>query len=226
MKNVRLIEIELHSYCNRKCEFCPNSYIDRTFKRRLNIEKLYINVIVPLKNIEYSGYISFSRYNEPLADREHLINVLKLFNLHLPKAKLVFNTNGDYNTKNIPYADITIMDYDNLLPFVPNDRGGSLKQYSKVKRTIPCYEPKYFIGVDYTGDVVPCCNIRGDNINHKKFIFGNIYNDSIISIYNNISSKKFRQNCELGNFSEICKYCSKKPGRYTRDKPDKNGDMT
>lgn len=29
MKNLRLIEIELFSYCNRKCNWCPNKYIDR-----------------------------------------------------------------------------------------------------------------------------------------------------------------------------------------------------
>jgi pyruvate formate-lyase activating enzyme-like uncharacterized protein len=29
MKNLRLVEIELFNYCNRECEWCPNSLIDR-----------------------------------------------------------------------------------------------------------------------------------------------------------------------------------------------------
>ena len=27
--NIRLVEIEIFSFCNRKCLFCPNSFIDR-----------------------------------------------------------------------------------------------------------------------------------------------------------------------------------------------------
>ena len=28
-KHLKLIEIEVFSFCNRKCWYCPNSYIDR-----------------------------------------------------------------------------------------------------------------------------------------------------------------------------------------------------
>ena len=38
MKNLRLLEIELFSYCNRKCKWCPNKEIDRTFYKELDIQ--------------------------------------------------------------------------------------------------------------------------------------------------------------------------------------------
>lgn len=33
--NLRLIELELWAYCNRKCSWCPNSFIDRQKNRTM-----------------------------------------------------------------------------------------------------------------------------------------------------------------------------------------------
>ena len=64
---LKLIEIETFSYCNRKCWFCPNSTIDRHSGSTAMPEEMYLSIINQLSEIDYSGEITYSRYNEPLA---------------------------------------------------------------------------------------------------------------------------------------------------------------
>ena len=68
IKNLRLIEIELFSFCNRKCKWCPNFYIDRNSNIFYLNKQIFINLVKELKEINYSNYITFSRYNEPLSN--------------------------------------------------------------------------------------------------------------------------------------------------------------
>ena len=63
MKSVRLIVIEIHSYCNRTCWFCPNSFLDRKHKTKMK-EWVYLKILQELKDIEYDGVISFSTIDE------------------------------------------------------------------------------------------------------------------------------------------------------------------
>jgi hypothetical protein len=97
-QQLRLIEIELFSYCNRRCWYCPNSYIDRISKNQYLPEALYLKVLDELAAIEYSQEITYSRYNEPLAFRDHFLQSVAQARQRLPHAKLRTNTNGDYLT--------------------------------------------------------------------------------------------------------------------------------
>lgn len=109
MNQIRLIEIELHSFCNRKCNWCPNKDIDRTHIQWLD-DKVFKKLINEI--IEYKGAITFSRYNEPLShDIEEHLRIIK----NKIDCKLVTNTNGDF-LKTIPplLDEITIMNYDNI----------------------------------------------------------------------------------------------------------------
>lgn len=116
IRDLRLIEIELHEYCNRKCKWCPNSFIDRIGHTKLD-KNIYINLIKELKDNNYIGAISYSRYNEPLAEIDMLKEYTKLTKELLPNVKLVSNTNGDYiskeNLEGLYIDELTIMDYDN-----------------------------------------------------------------------------------------------------------------
>lgn len=98
-KNLYLIEIEIASYCNRKCWFCPNSTIDRHSSNIKMEEELYLKIIDNLKDINYSNKVSFHRFNEPLADREFIIKRVKQARNALPNANLQIFTNGDYLTR-------------------------------------------------------------------------------------------------------------------------------
>lgn len=94
---VRLVEIEVFSYCNRVCWFCPNRDGARLGENRYMSEALYSSIISQLASIDYSGKISYSRYNEPLADRV-ILRRLQEARLALPHAALHTNTNGDFVT--------------------------------------------------------------------------------------------------------------------------------
>jgi radical SAM protein with 4Fe4S-binding SPASM domain len=94
-KFLRFIEIETFSFCNRQCYFCPNSKVDRRSKNEFMPEETYISILKSLQEIDYDGYVSYSRYNEPLADRIILTRI-KQARQYLPNAFLYSHTNGDY----------------------------------------------------------------------------------------------------------------------------------
>jgi MoaA/NifB/PqqE/SkfB family radical SAM enzyme len=93
--SVNQVEIETFTYCNRTCWFCPNSRIDRRSENRYMDEGLYLRILSELAAIEYNQVITYSRYNEPLADRIILTRLRQARQI-LPKACLSTHTNGDY----------------------------------------------------------------------------------------------------------------------------------
>ena len=95
-KNLKLIEIETFSFCNRKCWFCPNSFIDRISTNVVMNEETYLDLLNQLAEINYDGELTYSRYNEPLAKKDIIIKRIKQAREKLPKAVLRTNTNGDY----------------------------------------------------------------------------------------------------------------------------------
>ena len=92
---VSYVEVEVHSFCNRTCWFCPNSFIDRRTTRNYMDETRYLQMLDDLAAIEYSHTIGFSRYNEPTAD-EIFVKRLAQAHTRLPKASLLAHTNSDY----------------------------------------------------------------------------------------------------------------------------------
>lgn len=205
-----------------------------------------------LQSINYNNYISFSRYNEPLANIPYLLKSISILKKYAPSAKYVTNTNGDFLTKDnikqlIWYIDeLTVMDYDcngredlrkilnnvitvnnvdygelngmkvciNHNTFDKNSRGGILDEYNCHRNIDKCFEPIYFMAIDYNGNAMPCCNFRSDYSKHKKFMLGNLYNTSLLDIIK-YNSEKINK---LTNCLYIeCKVCNKITGRYTRD---------
>jgi radical SAM protein with 4Fe4S-binding SPASM domain len=98
-KDLHLIEIELFSFCNRTCWFCPNSVIDRRSKNIEMSEKTYLSILEQLRDIEFNGEITYSRYNEPLSQKELFLKRIAQARELLPNCKLKTNTNGDYLTQ-------------------------------------------------------------------------------------------------------------------------------
>lgn len=240
ISQLRLIELELFSFCNRTCNFCPNHYIDRLSDNKILDINIFKNLIQELKENNYKGVISFSRYCEPFAFRDILEARIMYIRKHLPDVKLVSNTNGDYDWEGIDLDELTIMDYDIKLPkeelgvynrsskpFIVrkmrlgkiNNRGGALGIRKKFIRDFPCYEPSYFVGIDFNGSVNPCCNIRSDIKIHKSYVSGTLKTHTLEEILNFESTKKFRSNVKSCKFDNICVSCSKRAGRYTSDKP-------
>jgi len=233
LDKIRLIEIELTSQCNRTCEFCPNSYIDRHSENIKLNKHIFENLIQELAKHNYSNFISFSRYNEPFMHKGILNKRIKYIRQHLKNVTLVTNTNGDFDISNVDIDQITEMDYEhNKQCFISedksyrvmrlgviNNRAGALNIKQK-ERDFPCYEPTYFVGIDFNGDVMPCCNLRHDIKKHKPFILGNLGRNSLEEILNSNKAIEFREAATSGNplyLPEPCKECLKTEGRYTRE---------
>ena len=264
--NLKLVEIEIFNYCNRTCEFWPNVTIDRKSAVIELPESCFLNTLQELKDQNFKGYVTFSRYNEPLSQDELLKKRAKQVREYLPNVTLIFNTNGDFLTKKrldgLDVDEISVMDYDNKgiqkckkrlervgvditeidYPFIKgnrgkikflyyvdfvenhtlwNDRGGALEELSlKERRTEPCLEPDRFIGVDYNGNIMPCCVTRSDIDSHQDFILGNIKEQSVMDIFNSERAKTIREKAMKGDFDDDmkpCHYCPYELGRYRRD---------
>lgn len=75
-----------------------------------------------------------------------------------------------------------------------------------------CYYPWVYPQITSNGEVLPCCVIPQfgsyDTI-VKKYSFGNVINQPIRNIWNNLKARKFRQ---LHSNTFPCKYCSKNKG--------------
>ena len=231
LSQIKLVEIELSSYCNRTCGWCPNSYIDRVSENNHLDFDVLTDLINELAEKGFAGVISFSRYNEPFADPESLTKAYNLIKEKLPDVKMVANTNGDFDYSSfIGKIEITEMDYDhNKEETVQDDfrvmrldnvnnRGGALKIKQDFKRTTPCYEPQQFVGINYDGTVSPCCNIRNDIPKHKPFIIGDLHDMNLEELLRQLHVRDFRERTSWGRydyFPEPCKHCDKKAGRYT-----------
>lgn len=98
--SVEQVEIETFTYCNRVCWFCPNAHIDRRSNNHYMDEDLYLRILADLNSIDYGGSITYSRYNEPLADRIILTRIRQAREA-LPNAILFTHTNGDYLNKEL-----------------------------------------------------------------------------------------------------------------------------
>lgn len=116
MKNIKNIEIELFSYCNRKCLWCPNQIIDRNINKEIDIE-IFEKIIQELKENNYKGNIILSRYNEPFSYIKNLKERVNYIRSNLD-ANIIVNTNGDYlskiNITNLNIDQLLVMDYDNI----------------------------------------------------------------------------------------------------------------
>jgi len=94
--NVQIVEIEPHSYCNRKCWFCPNSFIDRTGPVKHIDNKVYWQLLKDLESIGYDETICFAGWSEPFSHPAELLLLVKQARQMLPNALLMTNTNTDY----------------------------------------------------------------------------------------------------------------------------------
>ena len=92
---VKRIVIETSSYCNRRCVFCPNADGNRLAPQRKMPPEMFETVIGDLAEIDFDGLILFHLYNEPLANQDIFDQIATARRL-LPRAKLSFNSNGDY----------------------------------------------------------------------------------------------------------------------------------
>ncbi len=98
MKLPEFIEVEIGSYCNRRCPWCPNGWHDRGQRRESMVDATWAALLKDLAQHDYSGWFAFHNYNEPMAD-PRLNERISEARAHLPNARLELHTNGDFLDK-------------------------------------------------------------------------------------------------------------------------------
>lgn len=94
---VSRVEVETHSYCNRRCDYCPNVVGDRLGPNVRLKQSLYDRLLSDLAEVSFKGSLVLNSYNEPLFDRAILDRIAEA-RAALPKARIMVYTNGDYLT--------------------------------------------------------------------------------------------------------------------------------
>ena len=122
LKNVTSLEVEIFSKCNRKCNWCPNSVVDRFSNNIYMSEEVYLKFLHDInKEMEDKEglKISYSRYNEPFFDVELLKKRINQAKEIIPTIITECNTNGDVlrkkgkeALKGLNLDLLNIMDYD------------------------------------------------------------------------------------------------------------------
>lgn len=54
----RMVEIEINSQCNRKCSYCPNSFMKRKEQGEME-SKVFYKLLESLRKIKFDGRISY-----------------------------------------------------------------------------------------------------------------------------------------------------------------------
>lgn len=88
------IQIQTIDYCNRKCPWCPNKYLNKT-SDMIMTEEIFHRILNQLKKLNYRGAIHPYLMGEPLADTrfiEHIQVIREMF----PLNAILINTNGDF----------------------------------------------------------------------------------------------------------------------------------
>ncbi|MEW5847709.1 MAG: radical SAM/SPASM domain-containing protein [Myxococcota bacterium] len=95
----QFVEVEIGTYCNRRCAWCPNGWHDRGTREQWLAEETWLALLQDLGRHDFRGWFAFHNYNEPMADPNLMTRVAQARE-QLPHAKLTIYTNGDFLTAN------------------------------------------------------------------------------------------------------------------------------
>ena len=87
------IVVEIGSYCNRRCAWCPNGWHQRGRRREHMDEAVWRALLEDLGAAEYRGGLAFHNYNEPLADPSLYDKIAQVRRL-VPDARPTVYSNG------------------------------------------------------------------------------------------------------------------------------------
>jgi MoaA/NifB/PqqE/SkfB family radical SAM enzyme len=144
-------------------------------------------------------YLSFSgnRRGQYLYAKKQCENYIEKIGL---KAIEAYNYDNDIVRYVIPLERMNVSVFVRDFQKCGVDRGGVLKDFSKTMRVSPCASPFKQLSIDWTGDVLSCCNLRGDIEAHKPYILGNAATETIQNIFYSEIANKLRG--QLAGFGE------------------------
>jgi len=225
------IAIETSTYCNRNCYYCPNSV--NPLPREWMPEELFQRIIGNLRDIGYSGSVSYQTYGEPLLD-ERLVDLVRYSRQNLPRGVfLKVLSNGDFLTMELFESlieagmneiHVTLHDMDpsaamkRLQPLIDrhpshiraNPIHGSrylTNRGGAIELDVPSRIRRcFYLGtavINRKGDMLLCCNDY-----FQTHVFGNVMNKSIEEIWKGTEFKRVRRQAWKGRpVLEICRRC-------------------
>lgn len=87
------INIETSTVCNRACYYCANA-TDPAKKQEYISSEVFSRILANLKDMRWSGNVSFNFVNEPLLD-PNLVRLVRLVRRTCPRSRLIVYSNGD-----------------------------------------------------------------------------------------------------------------------------------
>jgi len=221
------IQIQTVDACNRRCSFCPRSYIRGTGKRmKINVFK---NIIDQLADIGYWGRVTPYLKGEPLLD-DRMVDLIRYIRKKLPENFIFLSTNGDLLTKQLSkdlqdagvnFLKVSAYDWEThhkvlgwpgvrVWPFYDhgtenfNNRGGNIDVGSG-PYTGYCARPFQQMYIDYDGKAVICCSDY-----KREAIMGDVIADGILDVWNNEKYAKYRRSLKRGirKGLALCEKCN------------------
>ena len=225
-----MVAIETNTVCTRTCYYCP-----RTIEESLVLDsELFYSVINQLKEWGFSGKLVPNGYNEPLTDKR-LPEFVAYARYKLPNSIIQINTNGDLlNRKKLEnllssgvsvlkvslhepasqqeedrlrelareFKTISVVDLRRASRTKPLSNIGGLVEFRSVVTGTNCYNINA-MSIRADGNVALCCqDVK------KKYVFGNVKEESVETIWNKKEYIKLREDLNRGEFNiPICQKC-------------------
>jgi MoaA/NifB/PqqE/SkfB family radical SAM enzyme len=87
------LQIGTIDFCNRKCSWCPESYLGKTPDRIMPMD-MYEHILDDLSKSKYLGKLHLYLMNEPLCD-PRIHDMIKMARSKFPVNIIFISTNGD-----------------------------------------------------------------------------------------------------------------------------------
>ena len=225
------ISIEISTYCNRKCWYCPNK--DNETPKEFMSWDVFKKIVNDLKSIKYSGLVHYALYNEPLFD-DRLEEFVAYISANLPNATQVLLSNGDI--LDVDRANKLIKSGIDKIVITVHDKNPerNVKRLEPVKKVL---KDKIHIQTSYDlylsnkagmvdvkdqkkqanykicplvrslnvtkeGNIIICCNDY-----YRKHVMGNIMESDILTVWNSYSDIREKLLKENVAVFDICKKC-------------------
>lgn len=224
------IQIQTIDYCNRKCDWCPNKYLDKT-PDSLMTEEIFYKILSDLKELNYIGAIHPYLMGEPLCDKR-FADLVRVIRREFPYSRILINTNGDFlkDRRDVEelieagLTDIIINLYDNrnnhLIKEIVGLPGVTIKTISQLRRFFfnraglvkgrgrgykSCSYILDKMCINYRGDVILCC---ADYF--YQVVFGNVMEMKLWDIWNSERYLYYRREHRAGrgHLRPLCSECN------------------
>ena len=226
------IQIGTIDYCNRKCPWCPESYLDKKPDQLMDMDT-YKHILNDLSECKYNGRLHLYLMGEPLCD-PRIREMISMARKQFPDNIIFLSTNGDKlngleSVKSLIDSGLTwlaISDYDGqerfqkyVTEFYPHvtitsmealkptfyNRGGKIDVESTYKMSA-CEWVFSKAYINYKGEVILCCSDY-----EYEVVFGSMLEKSFKDIYNSKDYRLYRKAHMTGRGKELplCDKCNR-----------------